>query len=450
MTNRIRQRLITYLGAGFLIMSIALGAAYYFMFAAYHTDVHRSELEDSAAQISQSVAALYPLDGNAAYTTYLQALHDMTMADVWFVDTSGQTLGHTANGNSPRSLPDWADDVIDRALAGHNMASECVGGWRGRSAVVVAQPITLADGQVVGAVVLYDQITTIASTLESLALALGFTLVLGIAAVFLVSGILARRFTTPLSTMKAAALRVRAGDLSATTNVRQDDEIGELAEALDDMTAQLSARSVEAETATRQRGDVVSTISHELRTPVTVLRGSLEALCDGTVTAPAQVDDYHHELLSEAILLERLVNDLLDLTSLQNPDFTMDMADLDFTDVADDALRSVRHTAEVAGISLDYECNLVGPIPFHGDYGRLRQLLVIILDNAIKFSPRGARIHVRLDRSTWSVQDHGSGIDPDHLPHVFERFQRDHSEINKDGTGLGLAIAKNIADRHGV
>ena len=90
------------------------------------------------------------------------------------------------------------------------------------------------------------------------------------------------------------------------------------------------------------------------------------------------------------------------------------------------------------------------PVPIQGDYGRLRQMVLILLSNAIKFSPEGKTVEVTLrDRTLW-VADRGPGIDPAVLPHLFDRFHRTRSEDNKEGSGLGLAILKEIADRHDI
>ena len=157
---------------------------------------------------------------------------------------------------------------------------------------------------------------------------------------FIASG-LAERFTKPLGKMKTAALRISGGDYSVKTDVLQGDEISELATALDDMAVKLNVASKESAKLEKLRRDFIANISHELRTPVTVIRGSLEALCDGVVSESQMVEDYHRQMLSESIYLERLVSDLLDLARLQNPDFTMEMSEVNLKDIVQDAVRSV-------------------------------------------------------------------------------------------------------------
>ncbi|MPN49112.1 Signal transduction histidine-protein kinase BaeS [bioreactor metagenome] len=121
-------------------------------------------------------------------------------------------------------------------------------------------------------------------------------------------------FTKPLNRMKQTALLLAKGDYTAKTDIHQKDEIGELALNLDVLSDRLDAETRESEKLHQLRRDFVANISHELRTPVTVLRGSLEALCEEVVSDPEQVKNYHRQMLKESIYLQRLVNDLLDLS----------------------------------------------------------------------------------------------------------------------------------------
>ena len=122
-------------------------------------------------------------------------------------------------------------------------------------------------------------------------------------------------------------------------------------------------------------------------------------------------------------------------------------------DVLDDALRTCRQLAARKGITRDLKRD-VQHFPYEGDYGRLRQLFIIILDNAVKFTPVGGMIEIQSNQSTDAmavrITDHGPGISPEDLPHIFDRFYKANTGSNPKGTGLGLAIAGQIAMRHGI
>lgn len=143
-----------------------------------------------------------------------------------------------------------------------------------------------------------------------------------------------------------------------------------------------------------------------------MIRSSLEALCDGVVSDPAEVKEYRRSMLSETLHLQRMIGDLLELSRLQNHALIC------------------------------------------GDYGRIRQMMLILLDNAIKFSPQGERVDVALrcsaDTCTFTVSDQGPGISEEALPYIFDRFYTSADPANPQGTGLGLFIAKQVAARHGA
>jgi signal transduction histidine kinase len=231
------------------------------------------------------------------------------------------------------------------AMDGKTTFSENFGAFVGEPSITVAAPITLSNGEIGGVVLLHEQIENIRGATESglgiMLLSMGAAVIIS----FFIANAWAWRFTKPLGKMKTAALRISGGDYAVKIDVAQDDEIGELAAALDDMAEKLDAASKEGAKLEKLRRDFVANISHELRTPVTVIRGSLEALCDGVVSEPQLVEDYHRQMLSESAYLERLVSDLLDLARLQNPDFTMEMSEVNLKDIAEDAIRSMARIA---------------------------------------------------------------------------------------------------------
>ncbi|MPM28304.1 Adaptive-response sensory-kinase SasA [bioreactor metagenome] len=332
-------------------------------------------------------------------------------------------------------------------FSGATTFSESFSGLFDTPTLTVGTPITVG-GQVVGAVLLHAPVEGIEGATGQGVRILGVSTLAALALAVLLSLFLAYTFTKPVNKMKAAALRLADGDYTVKTEVAVKDEIGELAAVIDVLSGRLWAAQQESARLEQLRRDFVANISHELKTPVTVIRGSLEALCDGVVTDRAQVDSYHRQMLLESLHLQRLITDLLDLSKLQNPDFVIEMQPLDLTEIVRDAVRSAERLAEEKDIKITQE--LEGALPVTGDYGRLRQMFMIVLDNAVKFSPAGGLVEVTQKGRTVSVTDHGAGISEDFLPHVFDRFYKVKSEENKSGSGLGLAIAKEIADRHGV
>lgn len=199
--------------------------------------------------------------------------------------------------------------------------------------------------------------------------------------------------------------------------------------------------------------DFISSVSHELRTPVAVLRGSLEALCDGVIYEPGQVSEYHRQMLRESIYLQRLVNDLLEFSRLQNDDFEIVMEPVNVYDVINDVCRSLRKIATDKKINLTYENNGQN-IFINADYMRIRQMFIVVIDNAIKFTDPGGKVEIKsgffYGRPMISVSDNGCGIEESELGSIFLKFHRTVSDKNRSGSGLGLAIAEKIAKRHNI
>lgn len=319
----------------------------------------------------------------------------------------------------------------------------------GELVVTVGVPVSDADGKVRAVVLLHSPVQGMrAAAWEGIRILI-LSCVVAMVLVFVLSMLFSWKFTKPLNKMRLVAEKMSEHDYTERCNIDQKDEIGQLAQTLDG----LGQRLLEADEASRKleqlRRDFIANISHELRTPVTVIRGSLEALCDKIVTSPQEVEDYHRQMLTETLFLQRLINDLLDLSRLQNTDFPIEKEPVNLCDVVQDAVRSSQRLGQQKNIAI--ELSLDTPVYIiEGDYGRLRQMLLIFLDNSIKFSPPQSQIEVTLLGSRLTVTDHGSGVKQEELPHVFDRFYKTRGETNKSGSGLGLAISKQISERHGI
>ncbi len=389
--------------------------------------------------------------GQAGYGVYLRLIDEIAMTDVWIVDENLQliTAGHMSQpAYLYADLPPDAESVVKEVFSGTTTFSEGFSDLINTPTLTIGTPIKLND-MVVGALLLHSPVEGMQEAAGQGFQILIVSIVTALLLAMLLSALLALSFTKPLKKMQKSAMRLADGDYTAKTEVKQQDEIGELAGAIDVLSERLDLAKRESDRLDQLRRDFVANISHELRTPVTVIRGSLEALCDEVVTEPEQVKHYHRQMLMESLFLQRLVTDLLDLSRLQNTDFAIEMHPLNLCDVVNDAVRSAGQMALKKEVTIQLEQN--EPIvTVQGDYGRLRQMLMIILDNAIKFSPYGDTVTVSLKDRTVKICDHGAGISPDDLPHIFDRFYKTKSQENKTGSGLGLAIANQIAQRHGI
>lgn len=144
-----------------------------------------------------------------------------------------------------------------------------------------------------------------------------------------------------------------------------------------------------------------------------------------------------------------MIGDLLDLSRLQNADFVIEKDEVSFCDCLNDAVRSVSQMAAAKGVVLSRHGE-PDNYKMRGDYGRIHQMLIIVLDNAVMFMPDDSVVDIIWVGKCLTIHDNGDGIPADDLPFIFDRFYKSHTEQNKTGTGLGLSIAKLIAERHDI
>lgn len=471
MKNKIARKLIIYFSAALLIFAVVIGSIFMSLFKNNTIEIHKNDIERRALNIAETISEL--LEGSSFSGTqgggmgmgmgmggmymqgslgsYLRNVDDIAMADVWIVDENLNllTIGPMAQMHYTYSdMPEDADVVVKDVFDGSTTFSEGFSDMLRTPTLTVGTPI-VSGNQIIGALLIHSPVEgmndAIFEGFKMLVMSIAIALVLSI----VISVFLAMYFTKPLKKMKSTALVLAEGDYTAKTGIVQDDEIGELAATIDVLSERLDKASHESERLQKQRQDFITNISHELRTPVTVIRGSLEAICDGVVKDPDQVKEYNKQMLNESKGLERLVNDLLELSRLQNSDFKIEMHEINLCDVIRDAVRSASNMARKKNIIIDYAEDR-DIFMIKGDYGRLRQMFMIVIDNAIKFSKENSIIYLNLKNNTVEVRDTGIGISREDMPYIFNRYYRIKTEENKTGTGLGLTIAQQIANRHNV
>ncbi len=207
----------------------------------------------------------------------------------------------------------------------------------------------------------------------------------------------------------------------------------------------------ESERLEQLRKDFIANVSHEFRTPLTVIKGSIEALNDGTIEKKEDIERYHSRILSETRILQRLVGDLLELSRLQSGKISVNEEKVHIASLLSDLTKSMQTIAVKKEIYIEYS-PIVNVPPVSGDYDRLRQLFTIFIDNAIKYSPEKTNIHIGIGVKSnleITIQDNGYGISDEELPYVWDRFYKTDKSRKGNGTGLGLAIAKHIIQLHG-
>jgi signal transduction histidine kinase len=267
-----------------------------------------------------------------------------------------------------------------------------------------------------------------------------WTAMTGVVVGLLTLQVLAHGMTSPLREMTAAAQAMAHGDYSRRVRATSRDEVGQLAEAFNQMAADLAA-------ADRQRRELIANVSHELRTPITALQGILENIVDGVAPAdPAMMET----ALTQTERLGRLVTELLDLSRVDAGVVPMTRTHIDIPSFLDDVVREANVNATGAGRDVKFLVS-AEPVVVHGDRERLHQAFANLLDNAARHSPPAGTVVVRAERRDdfllLAVADEGEGIPAAERDRVFERFTRGERAAG-GGTGLGLAIARWVIQLH--
>ena len=282
--------------------------------------------------------------------------------------------------------------------------------------------------------------------IERTNLTLFYGALIGAVLALLLGILISRTLTRPIRELTKATHAISEGDLSQQVQVRTNDELGELAQAFNRMSTELS-RSVNA------RKQMTADIAHELRTPLSLILGHAEAVHDGVLPPTKENFEIIRE---EAARLEHLVNDLRTLSLADAGELTMTRQVIEPERLVNEVASLFQVETRRKNISLDVE--IVPPLStLEVDPGRITQVLTNIIDNAIKHTPEGGRITLGARQTSanveLSVQDTGPGVPPDMLDRIFERFYRADSSRQRDGdtggSGLGLAIAKSIVQAHG-
>ncbi len=319
--------------------------------------------------------------------------------------------------------------------------------------VGLPQPIELPSGEtVVYEIVISDPYTTREETLEQIRGALLGAGILALVASLVTGLVAARSVTGPISRLRGVAGRVAQGQLderAVPSGVLEVDELGQQFNVMADRLAG-TLRMLEAD---RDRlREFVADVSHELRTPIAALRMYTE------LQREADVDDAtRREFLDSSIAqigrLEWLSTNLLDLSRIDAGIYPLDMRAGDLRDPIQAVVQAMSESAVQRGVTLDSVVP-AEPVEARFDRERVVQLMTNLIGNAVKFTPRGGAVSVRLeleaDGATIIVSDTGHGIPSEELPHIFERFYRgtNTGEARASGSGLGLAIVRSIVDMH--
>ena len=414
--------------------SPAMGSYYY------------STLSESLSQKAESAVRsfnYYRASGDSYYEyarTLVGSDQSSDQLEVEFLDASGQIRYSSSDLTAFRS-PGTPD--ISKALSQGKTEV-----WTGSDPstgehIMAATSPLIIDGEVVGAMRYVTSLRNVDwQIVIVVAISLGIGMVI-LAIVYFSNLYFVRSIVEPVAGITETAKRIAAGSYGVQIEKRFDDEIGDLTDAINDMSLKINQSE-------KMKNEFISSVSHELRTPLTAINGWAETIMNGEVRDGADVKKGMGIIVSEARRLTNMVEELLEFSRIQDGRFTLSVEPMDIKAELEDAVYTYREFFRREGIELNhFDCDEEFP-PIEGDPERLRQVFCNLLDNAAKHGGSGKRIDTAIRREedmvVITIRDYGPGIPEEELPHVKYKFYKGSSKAR--GSGIGLAVCDEIVSRH--
>ncbi|HBZ40850.1 MAG: hypothetical protein A2Y20_05060 [Firmicutes bacterium GWF2_51_9] len=461
MKSGITRRLITYFVGVILLFALILSIMFIMMFRNQTVDNVKAEITSNARELADLLG-----DENVTNTELLARFSELDDvledAQLWVVTQDGKIWARSISGNNgmgmgmhnnTSTLTLRVRNVVDDVLSGEERSTDTFSDIYNSRTLTVGVPVYNTQNQVIAAILISASVTMIQSTANVGIRILFMSTFVGIIIAVLAGYFLSKRFIQPVLTMDQAVTQLAQGRYDIRLNNQGNDEIGDLGRNLNVLGKRLEDASRQSANLEKMRQNFIADITHELRTPVTVLRGYAEGLRDGIYPEEYSLDDVSAQMIRETTGMQRLIGDLLELSRLEDPDFKLVFSDVEFHDILNDVLRGSVERARKNDITLTTEIE-EGVWKIKGDYDRLRMMLNAVLDNALKFTPseKSIRVSAKKDKTKLivAIQDEGPGMSQERQDQLFKRYQRIKDPNNATGSGLGLAIASNIASRHNI
>lgn len=373
---------------------------------------------------------------------FAQTFDEKKHLELQFISTNGKIVASSYGqwaGQAPRTR-DVAEAIATQDIACYQGRNPDTG----ERILAVSSPMIYSNGEVIGVL---RYVTSLRNVDKQVFMAVSVAVLLGvffIAFMLYSSRFFIRSILEPVSEIAATAKRIAAGSYGAQIHKQFDDEIGELADTINDMSAKISQTE-------KMQTEFISSVSHELRTPLTAITGWGETLLSSETMDPVETRRGMGIILGETRRLTGMVEELLEFTRMQDGRFTLNMEQADILSEFEDTVFMYGSRLKQEGIALEYLENEdeIPEIPC--DVARLRQVFLNVLDNAAKHGGEGkkitASIHREEDRVVVRIRDFGPGIPEEELPHVKKKFYKGSSKAR--GSGIGLAVCEEIVTMHG-
>lgn len=378
-------------------------------------------------------------------------LADKLQLRITIIDNKGEVLGDSEE--DPLLMENHSDRLeVIRALEASIGESNRFSDTLGYNMKYVATPV-VKNNQITGVVRVALSLAAVESQLRFIYRIVLMGGLVAVAIALIIGYITSKRITSPISQIQTIAQSISQGNFSERIDIKTKDELGELAKSLNKMADRLQTQIYNLKKMDKVRTDFVANVSHELKTPLTSIKGFIETLEDGAIDDKQNAKRFISIIKKHTDGLSNILNDLLSLSELELDKDTLKKTDFDLKDLIEEVSLGFGHAVSSKHHKL--EKKFAGDsFSIRADKGKIEQVLVNLIDNAVKYTGVKGVIKIYLadksDRFSITVEDNGIGIPQEHINRIFERFYRvDKARSrNHGGTGLGLAIVKHIVALH--
>lgn len=442
-----RKQFLVFTGVlliSFFILALALTQA----FRGFFVEQRKAMLVEQGEKISKVFKQAYYLGGiynKDKLNSEITILDEYLDASFIFV-SQDKKITMLSNDINSKWLGQTLDsEELDIALNGKIVEAQGnLGGIFDKPVLTVGYPVVVENNQM-GVIFMNSPMTELSKTMleayRIILIASCVSILLGFILVYISS----HRISKPLYEMNEAAKIIADGNFEKRINIKSNDEIGELAYNFNEMAESLYNQEV-------RRREFISNISHDLRSPLTSMRGFLQAILDGTIPKE-KMDRYLQIVLDESERLSNLANNILDINKLEEPDSSLSFSTFDINELIEKTALSFEARVNEKKIKLNVTvCE--NQTFVNADYEKIQRVIYNLLDNAVKFTPENGRIDIMTeikDKKVYiSVKDNGKGVTEEERKRLFDRFYKADSSrgLDKKGSGLGLSIVKAFVKAH--
>lgn len=456
MSQGITRKLILYFIMVIVSFALVIGLVFGFNVRKQTRESIEVSLLSQSTLIASLIAENRSFDIEERVVQYYLSSIDVQDLQVWVVSNDGdiKTVTETHMGmgmmRNYYSLNKSTQELLSQVLKGEQLISDRIKGVFNVDTVTVGTPIRI-NNQIVGALFISASIQSIDALSTASIRTMMVALLIGILIAIGLGYILSMNFIKPLMKANNAINTLALGHYNIEIDESRKDEFGLLSKNINSLAKRLDDASRQSENLEKMRQNFIADITHELRTPVTIIRGLAEGIKD-KVYDISDSPMISNQIIHETVGMQRLIQDLLDLSKLEDPDFKLDMRNLELHDVLSDVSRSAQALLEAKKQRLvtnieSGEWNSVG------DHQRLKQMFIAVIDNASKFSDLNSDIYLNAKRMeekiVVSIKDNGVGISEIQQKELFKRYKKE-SQNNPNGNGLGLLIVSRIAYNHKI